>query len=259
MLPVQNPPISLCRVHSRVHLGGKQDAVVVKLNPTLSTVLFSSYLGGSEDDAGFVLSLNTTTNEVYVAGGTASANFPGASNAYNGAIDGFVSIISNNGGALLQSRYFGTASLDMIYGIQFDGLGFPYIMGISLGSWTVTANATFRNAGSKQFISKLQPNLSGYVYSTVYGAANSVPNISPVAFLVDRCENVYVSGWGGRLNPCVSNSCFDSKTSGPAGMPITPDAIKSTTDNRDFLLFCAGERCYQPVVRKFFRPDRRRG
>ena len=136
-----------------------------------------------------------------------------------------------------QTRYFGTPSLDIIYGIQFDGVGFPYIMGISLGSWTVTANATYRNAGSKQFISKLQPDLSGYVYSTVYGAANSVPNISPVAFLVDRCENVYISGWGGRLNTCVSNSCFDSKTSGPSGMPITPDAIKNTTDGRDFYFF----------------------
>ncbi len=218
-------------------LGGKQDAVVMKINPTLSTVLFSSYLGGAEDDAGFVLALNPTTNQVYVAGGTASPGFPGATNAYGGAIDGFVSIISNNGGTLVQSRYFGTASLDMIYGIQFDQLGFPYIMGISLGSWTVTDNATFRNAGSKQFISKLDPGLTSYVYSTVYGSANSVPNISPVAFLVDRCENVYISGWGGRLNPCVSNSCFDPKTSGPAGMPITPDAIKSTTDNRDFYFF----------------------
>ena len=218
-------------------LGGKQDAVIVKLNPNLSTVLFSSYLGGAEDDAGFVLSLNTTTNDIYLAGATASANLPGASNAYNGGIDGFVAIINNNGTALQQTRYFGTASLDIIYGIQFDGLGFPYIMGISLGSWTVTANATFRNAGSKQFISKLQPNLSGFVYSTVYGSANSVPNISPVAFLVDRCENVYISGWGGRLNTCVSSSCFDTKTSGPLGMPITPDAIKSVTDNRDFYFF----------------------
>ena len=218
-------------------LGGKQDAVVVKLNPTLSTVLFSSYLGGSEDDAGFVLSLNPTTNEIYVAGGTSSANMPNASNAYNGAIDGFVSIIANNGSSLSQTRYFGTSTLDMIYGIQFDALGFPYIMGISLGSWTVTANAVYRNAGSHQFISKLQPNLSTYVYSTVFGAANSIPNISPVAFLVDRCENVYISGWGGRLNTCVSSNCFDNKTSGPAGMPITPDAIKSTTDNRDFYFF----------------------
>jgi gliding motility-associated-like protein len=218
-------------------LGGKQDAVVVKINANLNTVLFSTYLGGVEDDAGFVIDLNPIDGNIYVAGATASGNFPRASNTYGNAIDGYVSIISNNGSTLLQSRYFGTSSLDIIYGIKFDSGGFPYIMGISLGSWTVTANVAYVNPGAKQFISKLQPDLSNYVYSTVWGTAGAIPNVSPVAFLVDRCENVYLSGWGGQLNPCNSGSCFDSKTSGTAGLPVTPDAIKSTTDGRDFYFF----------------------
>ena len=218
-------------------LGGKQDGVVIKLNPNLTSIQFSSYLGGSGDDASFVLSLNPFNNDIYVAGGTSSPNMPKASNTFGGAIDGFVSIIPNTGGTLKQTKYFGTDLLDIIYGIQFDTKGFPYIMGISLGDWTVTANAKFSNPGSKQFISKLLPDLSNYVYSTVYGSANAIPNISPVAFLVDRCENVYVSGWGGKLNPCFGNNCFDNKTAGPLGMPLTPDAIKSTTDNRDFYFF----------------------
>lgn len=216
--------------------GGKQDAVVIKLTPTLSSVVFSSYLGGQDDDAGFVLGIRPTDGNIYVAGGSGSPDMPAASNSLAGSIDGFISIIAPNGGAggLLQTRYFGTSNYDLIYGIDFDQLGFPYIMGISLGSWTVTSNVTFSNPGSKQFISKLQPDLSGYVYSTVYGAPKPIPNISPVAFLVDRCENVYVSGWGGALNPCFPSDCFDAQTSGPLGMPITPDAIKSNTDNRDF-------------------------
>jgi gliding motility-associated-like protein len=217
--------------------GGKQDAVVIKLTPTLSSVVFSSYLGGAEDDAGFVLSINPTNGNIYMAGGTGSSNLPRASNTSSGSIDGFISIIPSNGGSLIQTRYFGTASFDMIYGIDFDLLGFPYIMGISLGSWTVTSNVAYSNPGSKQFISKLQPDLSAYVYSTVYGVAKAVPNISPVAFLVDRCENIYISGWGGPLNPCTPSDCFDGQTSGPLGMPITPDAIKNTTDNRDFYFF----------------------
>jgi len=216
--------------------GGNQDAVVIKLTPNLSSVIFSSYLGGAEDDAGFVVGIRPTDGNIYVAGGSASNNMPRASNSNQGGIDGFVSIISPNGGAagLLQTRYFGTSNLDMIYGLDFDVSGFPYIMGISLGSWTVTSNVSFSNPGSKQFISKLQPDLSGFVYSTVYGSAKPVPNISPVAFLVDRCENVYISGWGGALNPCLPSDCFDLQTAGPSGMPLTPDAIKSTTDNRDF-------------------------
>ncbi len=233
-------------------LGGKQDAVVLKLTPNLNTVLFSSYLGGAEDDAGFVLDINPVNGNIYVAGGTSSANFPGATNAYGNAIDGYVAVIANNGSNLIQSKYFGTSSLDIIYGIQFDTNGFPYIMGISLGSWTVTPNAAFSNPGSRQFVSKLQPDLSAYVYSTVWGAPSSVPNVSPVAFLVDRCENVYISGWGGRLNPCNSGSCFDSKTSGTAGMPVTPDAIKSTTDGRDFYFFVMEKDATAQLYGSFF-------
>ena len=82
-----------------------------------------------------------------------------------------------------------TNATDIVYGIQFDAKGFPYVMGISLGAWTVK-NAAFSNAGAKQFISKLKPDLTDYVYSTVYGTAAILPNISPVAFLVDRCESV---------------------------------------------------------------------
>lgn len=218
--------------------GGNQDAVVIKMSPNLNTVLFSTYLGGSADDAGFVLKLHPVTGDIYVAGATSSLNFPGNKTgviqpAFQGQIDGYIAVLSNDGSNLIRSTYLATAATDIIYGIQFDKVGFPYVMGISLGNWPVL-NAAYSNPGAKQFISKLKADLSGYEYSTVYGSASAIPNISPVAFLVDRCENVYVSGWGGKLNPCSGNSCFDLKTAGPAGMPITPDAIKPVTDNRDF-------------------------
>ncbi|MEO6134172.1 MAG: PKD domain-containing protein, partial [Ginsengibacter sp.] len=87
--------------------------------------------------------------------------------------------------------------------------------------------------GGKQFISKLKTDLSAFVYSTVFGSVNSpVPNISPTAFLVDRCENVYVSGWGGK-----ANSNF--KRGNTLGMPTTPGAIKAVSDptGSDFYFF----------------------
>ncbi|HVZ96013.1 MAG TPA: PKD domain-containing protein, partial [Chitinophagaceae bacterium] len=65
------------------------------------------------------------------------------------------------------------------------------------------------------------------------GSPNStLPNISPTAFLVDRCENVYVSGWGGK-----SNTGFNEGNT--KGMPTTPDAIKPQTDQSgsDFYFF----------------------
>ncbi|MEY3187238.1 MAG: hypothetical protein RL675_1064, partial [Bacteroidota bacterium] len=230
-------------------LGGKQDGVVLKLTPNLTNVIYATYLGGNDDDAAFVLAKHPAREQVYVAGATSSANFPGdhagtiGANA-QGGIDGYVAILDQSGN-VVKSTFLGTGSTDIIYGIQFDQnraplTNYPYVTGITLGSWPVTGIPTggYSRPGAKQFISKLEPDLSGYVYSTPFGysGSSSIPNISPVAFLVDRCENVYVSGWGGRLNLCQT-SPFDSKTLGTTGMDIVGTPIQNYTDNKDFYFF----------------------
>lgn len=233
-------------------LEGTQDAVLMKLDPNVSTVLFSTFFGGNGDDAGFVLALDPLTNDIFMAGGTGSSNMPKRTNSYGGDIDGYVAVFSNSGAVHRTTRYYGTSFMDMIYGIQFDEKGFPYIMGVTLGSWPVI-NATYVNPGSKQFISKVQRDLSGFIYSTVYGFASNLPNISPVAFLVDKCENVYISGWGGPLNPCnADGSCYDTKTSGTSNMPVTPDAIKRNTDGRDFYFFVMEKNASRQLYGSFF-------
>ncbi len=212
---------------------GGQDGVILKLAPDVSSLIFSSYLGGNNDDAAYVLSIGPGGN-VYVGGATASSSgFPGMtpgtiSSTNIGGIDGFVSIVSPAGNSV-KSSYIGTSATDAIYGLKFDRLGFPYIMGQTYGDWPVI-NAAYVNAGAKQFIAKLKPDLSGFVYSTVFGKADPIPSISPVAFLVDRCENVYVSGWGGEPEGFHS--------SGTTGLPVTPDAFQSVSkDNADFYFF----------------------
>lgn len=245
--------------------GKLQDAVLIKLTPTLSTVLFSTYFGGSGNDAGFVLAQNPITGNIYMAGGTESKDLPGnktgviqpAATGGKSDIDGYIAEFSNAATpSLVRATYLGTNSIDIIYGIQCDRFGFPYVMGISLGAWNVTSNVTYSDPGSHQFISKLRIDLGGFVYSTVFGSRGSVPNISPVAFLVDRCENVYVSGWGGALNVCGSpgsvRNCFDTQTMGPAGMRITADAIKKNTDNRDFYFFVMEKDARSQLYGTFF-------
>jgi gliding motility-associated-like protein len=212
--------------------GGEQDAVLIKVNPDCNAVTYSSYVGGSGMDAGFVLALNPTTREIYMAGGTSSNNFPGNKAGsyqatYNGGrSDGFIAVFSNDAATLRQSTYMGTPGTDVVFGIQFDKFSFPYIMGITTGDWPVL-NAAYVNAGSKQYISKLRKDLSGFEYSTVFGTGSRNPNISPVAFLVDRCENVYVSGWGKDI---IGKYNLDPI----ANMPITPDALKKQPDESDF-------------------------
>jgi gliding motility-associated-like protein len=220
--------------------GGKQDGVLIKTSPDLSTILFSSYIGGNEDDAAFVLALNPVNNNIYVAGGTMSTNMQGTANgptlfpSTTGGVHGFVSIISNDGSSLIKTSYFKAtdASADIIYGIEVDRNGYPYITGTTTGAWPVV-NATWSQPGGKQFISKLQPDLSNWVYSTVFGKANNpYPDLSITAFLVDRCENVYVAGWGGGVD--ISEKYNNSGTS---GLITTSNALKTTTDGADFYFF----------------------
>lgn len=213
------------------NLGGKQDGVVMKIDPSCNSVIWSSYLGGAEDDATYVLALGTNNN-LYVAGGTASNNIKEipssgviSSSNSGGPCDGFVVELTNDGTTAITGTYLGTGASDQVYGIQTDKAGKVYVMGTTEGDWPVISANIFGVPKSKQFIAKLEANLSSYIYSTTFGSGSPLPNISPTAFLVDRCENVYVSGWGGKANYKLGYSNSTTK-----GMPVTSDAIKAVTD-----------------------------
>ena len=221
--------------------GRFQDGVLLKLNANLSAVIFSSFLGGDNDDAAFVLSINPSNGNIYVAGATASTNMPGNANAAaafqtnKGQVDGFISIISPTGTQLISTSYIGTTGNDVIYGIQFDRSGIPYITGTTTVGFPVinspynTADPN-QNAG-KHFISKLQPDLSSYIFSANFGPSSAnTPSLSLTAFLVDRCGNMYVSGWGGATLEGFPLSPITS-------LPLTPDAYQKTTDGADFYFF----------------------
>lgn len=220
----------------RKTMAGEQDGVVIKLDPYLNTILFSTFLGGDQEDAAFVLAFSPETGNIFVGGATASAGIRGSIPATFGAdlvgfVDGYIAEITPDGRQLLRFCYLGTSRRDIVYGVQFDKSGYPYVMGTTTGVWTVK-NVAYSVPKGKQFISKLEKDLSGYVFSTTFGTAGtdiSNPNLSPTAFLVDRCENLYVSGWG---SSDLSN--FKTVLAGTGGMVTTPDAIKTTTDGEDF-------------------------
>jgi gliding motility-associated-like protein len=211
-------------------LGGLQDGVVFQLNPNCTNLLWSTYLGGTNNDAGYVLAIDKNNQStLFVGGGTESANFPTTPGTLHptaqGGIDGFLLKFDLTTKALLAGTYIGTAAYDQVYGIQTDDSNRVYIMGQSMGPFPTTAGV-FSNPGSSQFAMSLNNNLSTIQHSTVFGSGTTAyTNISPVAFLVDKCGSVYVSGWGGPTggNPGNTN-----------GMPTTPGAIQTTTDGSDF-------------------------
>lgn len=205
-------------------LAGGQDAVVLKLNSSMTTLLWSTFLGGTDQDGAYVLALNSDESKVYVAGGTNSSNFPTTASSYQpvhpGHIDGFIASFQNSGTyARQQSTYIGTTGLyDQCYGIQIDANDKVYAMGQTRGGLFPVTPGVYSNPYSSQFIIKLNSDLNSVIYSTVFGTGDSATrDMSPTAFLVDKCENVYVSGFGH-----------------VDGMPVTANAIQPVSDDNDF-------------------------
>ncbi|MCB0753986.1 MAG: gliding motility-associated C-terminal domain-containing protein [Flavobacteriales bacterium] len=213
-------------------LGGTQDACLAKFNPDVSVLEWCTYVGGSAADAGYSMKLNVA-GDVYLAGGTSSQDLTVDAGALFGAFqggsaDGFLYRFSNDGTTLINSTYIGTSSYDQTYFVEVDDHDDVYTYGQSAGNYPVTSG-TYSNNNGKQFIQKLTPDLSASIYSTVFGSGSSAVNISPTAFLVDICERVFVSGWGGG-----TNNSWNSATGNTAGLPVTSDGEQQTTDGSDF-------------------------
>jgi gliding motility-associated-like protein len=240
-------------------LKGNQDGVILKFSPNVGSLIAASYFGGSGDDAAYVVSVDPANGNVYFAGGTASNNLPGLdanslSSSYGGSIDGFVTMFNPDLSGIIRTTYIGTGSYDQVYGVKMDKFGYPYVMGQTADDNWPHINANFFQGKGKQFIAKLKPDLSGYVYSTAFGSGASEPNISPVAFLVDRCENVYVSGWGGVIGSFTS--------AGTNGLTSTPDAYiprnysaSRQTDGKDFYFFVLKRNATQQLYGSFYGQD----
>ncbi|WP_210514106.1 DUF7948 domain-containing protein [Hymenobacter terricola] len=226
--------------------GGVSDALVCKLPPALSAVTWAGLLGGTDADAAYSLQRDAQ-GRVYVCGASIQLalnqpnNFPTTAGAYHtsfqgGGIDGFAARISADGRTLERSTFIGTNNYDQAQFLQLDAGGNVYLFGQTLGQFPVTAGL-YSVASGKQFIQKLNPDLTASIYSTTFGSSvsQSGPNIVPTAFLVDDCERVYISGWGGTDN----DGYLGGSTT---GLPTTPNAVQRTTDGSDFYLaeFAAG-------------------
>jgi len=210
---------------------GQQDAVLFKFNPTLSTLIYSTYLGGSNDDAAYGLAVVEPLRTVIVVGGTKSANFvnisvPGYDNTFNGGTDGWLLSIGANGNTLAARSFVGTSLSDQVFLVQVDDQNRVYVVGQSRGSMPVLPANIYNNGGGKHFIQRYNASLTQLEFSTTVGPTNgSSPSLSPTALLVDLCRRVYLAGWGGNansLNPSLGS------------WPLSANAFQSTTDGADF-------------------------
>ena len=227
--------------------GGSSDAVVCQLNPALSAVNWAGLLGGNDADAAYSVQRDAQ-GRVFVCGSTVQLagnvpnGFPTTAGAFHttfqgGGIDGFAARISPDGRALERATFIGTNSYDRSFLLQLDAVGNVYLLGQTLGSFLIPPGR-YGNANGNQFIQKLDPDLGSSFYLTAFGSQRGSPALVPTAFLVDDCERVYVSGWGGSVND--QNGTWLGGT--VTGLPVTSNALQTNTDGSDFYLaqFAAG-------------------
>ena len=182
-----------------------RDVFVMKLNSTGSGLIYSTYLGGNSIDQGLGIAVDPAGN-VYVTGQTQSLDFPTTPGAFDTTsfaendISCFVTKLNANGSNILYSTWLKgpqhqPEGLSRGTDIAVDPSGNAYVVGVSgLSQFPTTAGAFARTpAGNLDvFVTKLNPNGSSLVYSTLFGGNN---NDSTTGIALDAAGNVIVTGF----------------------------------------------------------------
>jgi hypothetical protein len=198
-------------------LAGARNAFVTKLNSSGSALLYSTYLGGSQKDGAFAITVNSSGN-AYITGATRSSNFPVTAGAFQTACgsctsipDAFVAELNSGATALVYSTYLGGNGQDAGTSLAIDSSGNAYVTGTTVSTNFPTQSplqASFGGGGTDcpvinsqidshifvcgdAFVTKLNSSGTALVYSTYLGGTGDDTGFG---IAVDPVGNAYVGG-----------------------------------------------------------------
>jgi hypothetical protein len=178
------------------------DVFVTKLNPTGSSLIYSTFVGGNLFDEAYDLKRDNSNN-VYVTGRSNGGTFPTTAGAFDtifngGTSDVFVFKLDAAGANLVYSTYLGGDAVDFGQGIAVDSGGNAFVTGFTANGTTVdyptTAGAfqtTYQGGGNDIFVTKLNSSGSALSYSTFIGGTDSD---SATDIAIDAVGNAYIGG-----------------------------------------------------------------
>jgi hypothetical protein len=193
---------------------GSQDVFITKLNAAGSALTFSTYLGGSGDDNGLGIIVDSS-GSAYITGATASTNFPTSSafqSSSGGGTDGFVTKFNAAGSTLTFSTYLGGSGTDAGFSIAVGSSGSAYITG-QTSSTNFPTSSAFQAAnagGNDTFLTKFNSAGSALTYSTYLGGSGS--DIGR-GIAVDSSGASYITGETASSN-FPTSSAFQSSSGG---------------------------------------------
>jgi hypothetical protein len=222
--------------------GGAGDAFVAKVDTNLtapsSSLVYSTYLGGSGLDQGNGIAVDSSGN-AYVAGVTNSSSFgfapTGFQKANAGEGDAFVAKLSTTG-LLSYFTYLGGTHADSATGIALDSTNNAYVTGTTASTDFPTAGAAFQptygGGNTDSFVAKLDPTGTALVYSSYLGGTNAE---LATGVAVDTSGSAYVTGQtcsenfplANPLQPVPGGNCdaYVAKVSILAGFALNPAGL----------------------------------
>src|ERR1700722_4383128 len=184
---------------------GGDDAIVAKLNPAGTALLYATYIAGLANDQGNAIAVDSL-GQAYVTGVTSSSNFPlvlSNRGGLGGTTTAFALKLNASGNTLLYSRYLGGTIYDIGSAIAVDANFNAYISGTTLSSNFPTLSPTQASlaGGTDVFVTKL--NSAGTItFSTYLGGSG---NEQAGGIAVDSLGNIFIAGGTSSANfPVVS-------------------------------------------------------
>ena len=215
------------------------NAVISKLNPTGSELIYSTYLGGGSTDGSTLGNVYWTnpivvdkSGNAYVAGFSSSGDFPVTAGAYqaknNGSINITVSKLNPTATALLYSTYLGGNTISYCEGLAVDSSGNAYVAGytsdldfpVTKGAFQAVNKAdtnTSDSADSNQngFLTKIDSTGTKLVYSTYLGGSTGPWGGDQIYDLaIDSAGDAYVVGSAMSADFPVTGNAFQAKNKG---------------------------------------------
>lgn len=217
------------------------DVFVTKLNSSGSSILWSTFVGGSAFDSGNAIAVDAQ-GAAYVSGFSGSLNYPTTAGAFdrtqNGGSDAFVTKLDPSGSALAYSTYLGGAgfSFEGSNGIAVDDQGSAYVTGFTNSAafpTTPGAHDTTHAGSNDVYVTKLDSSGSALVYSTLLGGSTIDTGN---AITLDAKRNAYVTGFTASADFPTTPGGVDTSHNGSRDAFVTMlDATGLTLAHSTFL------------------------
>lgn len=222
------------------HEDGNTDVFVSVLDPTLSNLLYSTFLTASRSESIADLIVDDAGN-VFVTGSTNSDDFPTTAGAYSRSLAGgfedvFVSVFDATLTNLLHSTYLGDTGPDFPHGLALNEVGL-YIVGETGSDYFPTTSGAYSptaNGYREAFVAVLAPSLSSLRYATFLGGGTYDRGYGVD---LDSQGGVYVVGTTRSDNFPVTEGAYDLSYNEGLGDAFVSklDATLSTLEYSTFL------------------------